>query len=152
MCCVYVLLFFVLCTICCQFLCIVRFWLPLRYSLTFIKKIQFYDVQIRTVLQHFFVSKYRIYLCDVYVPITNKLHIFIYYLSCSIINLANNKLYIAFLRTRLMESSTHWGLLSEYAINRKMDMKNARDEHNTTSPTLNKVKCLYLYNLSCYTC
>jgi hypothetical protein len=30
------LFFIVLCTLCCQFLCIVHFWLPLRYSLTFI--------------------------------------------------------------------------------------------------------------------
>jgi hypothetical protein len=34
LCCV--LLFFVLCILCCQFLWIVNFWLPLRYSLTFI--------------------------------------------------------------------------------------------------------------------
>ena len=33
---VFVLFFFVLCTLCCQFLCIVHFLLPLRYSLTFI--------------------------------------------------------------------------------------------------------------------
>ena len=32
----FVLSVFVLCTICCQFPCIVHFWLPLRYSLTFI--------------------------------------------------------------------------------------------------------------------
>ena len=31
-----VFVFFVLCTLCCQFLWIVHFWLPLRYSLTFI--------------------------------------------------------------------------------------------------------------------
>ena len=36
LCCVFVLFFFVLCTQCCQFLSIVRFCLPLRYSLTFI--------------------------------------------------------------------------------------------------------------------
>jgi hypothetical protein len=30
------LFFFVLCTLCCQFLWFVPFWLPLRYSLTFI--------------------------------------------------------------------------------------------------------------------
>jgi hypothetical protein len=30
------LFFFVLCTLCCQFLWIARFWWPLRYSLTFI--------------------------------------------------------------------------------------------------------------------
>jgi hypothetical protein len=30
------LLFFVLCALCCEFLWIVHFWLPLRYSLTFI--------------------------------------------------------------------------------------------------------------------
>ena len=34
--CVIVLFFFVLCTLYCQFLWIVHFWLPLRYSLTFI--------------------------------------------------------------------------------------------------------------------
>jgi len=33
---VFVLLFFVLYTLCCQFLWIIQFWLPLRYSLTFI--------------------------------------------------------------------------------------------------------------------
>ena len=32
LCCVFVLFFFVLCTICCQFLWIVHFWLPFRYS------------------------------------------------------------------------------------------------------------------------
>ena len=36
LCCVFVLFFFVLCTLCCQFLWIVNFYLPLRYSLTFI--------------------------------------------------------------------------------------------------------------------
>ena len=36
LCYVFVLFFFVLCTLCCQFLWIVHFWLPLRYSLTFI--------------------------------------------------------------------------------------------------------------------
>jgi len=35
-CCVFVLIFFVCCTLCCQFLWIVDLWLPLRYSLTFI--------------------------------------------------------------------------------------------------------------------
>jgi hypothetical protein len=33
---VFILFFFVLCTICCQFLLIVHFWLPLPRSLTFI--------------------------------------------------------------------------------------------------------------------
>jgi hypothetical protein len=32
-CCVIVLFFFVLCTLCCQFFWILRFWLPLRFSL-----------------------------------------------------------------------------------------------------------------------
>ena len=36
LCCVFVLFFFLLCTLCCQFLWIVHFWLPLLYSLTFI--------------------------------------------------------------------------------------------------------------------
>jgi len=36
LCCVLVLFFFDLCIICCQFLWIVQFWLPLLYSLTFI--------------------------------------------------------------------------------------------------------------------
>jgi len=36
LCCVFVLFVFVLCNQCCQFLWIVLFWLPLRYSLTFI--------------------------------------------------------------------------------------------------------------------
>jgi hypothetical protein len=36
LCCVFVLFFFVLCTLCFQFLWIVFFWLLLRYSLTFI--------------------------------------------------------------------------------------------------------------------
>jgi len=36
LCCVFVLFFFVLCTLCCQYICIVVFWLPLRYSLTLI--------------------------------------------------------------------------------------------------------------------
>ena len=36
--CVFVLFLFILCTLCCQFLWIVHFWFPLRYSLTFIYK------------------------------------------------------------------------------------------------------------------
>ena len=36
LCCVFVSFFFILCTLCCQILWIVLFWLPLRYSLTFI--------------------------------------------------------------------------------------------------------------------
>jgi hypothetical protein len=36
LCCVFVLFVFVLCVLCCQFLWIVHFVLPLRYSLTFI--------------------------------------------------------------------------------------------------------------------
>ena len=36
LCCVFVLCFFVLCTLCCQFLLIVHFWMPLLYSLKFI--------------------------------------------------------------------------------------------------------------------
>ena len=36
LCCVFALFFFVLCTLCWQFLWIVHFWLPLLYSLTFI--------------------------------------------------------------------------------------------------------------------
>ena len=39
LCFVFVLFFFVLCNLCCQFLWIVHFWLPLRYSLTFISHI-----------------------------------------------------------------------------------------------------------------
>jgi len=35
LCCVFVLFFFILCTLCCQCLWIVTFCLPLRYSLTF---------------------------------------------------------------------------------------------------------------------
>ena len=33
LCCVFVLFVFVLCTLCCKFLCIVHFWIPNRYSL-----------------------------------------------------------------------------------------------------------------------
>jgi hypothetical protein len=49
--CVFVLFLFVLCTLCCQFFCIVYFGLPLWYSLTFIKifvvKISIYtDIEI----------------------------------------------------------------------------------------------------------
>ena len=36
LCCVFALFFFFLCNICCQFLWIFHFWLPLRYSITFI--------------------------------------------------------------------------------------------------------------------
>jgi hypothetical protein len=36
LCCDFVVFFFILCVLCCQFLWIVNFWLPLRYSLTFI--------------------------------------------------------------------------------------------------------------------
>jgi hypothetical protein len=34
LCCVFVLFVFVLCTLCCQFLWIIRFWLTVQYSLT----------------------------------------------------------------------------------------------------------------------
>ena len=43
---VFVLDFFVLCTICCQFLLITHYWLPLRYSLTFICPIILYRVHL----------------------------------------------------------------------------------------------------------
>ena len=36
--CVFALCFFVLCTLCCQFIWIFHFWTPLQYSLTFIIK------------------------------------------------------------------------------------------------------------------
>ena len=36
-CCLFVLFFFVLCSLCCQFLWIVHLWLPLRYSLALIE-------------------------------------------------------------------------------------------------------------------
>jgi hypothetical protein len=39
LCFVFVLFFFVLRTLCCQFLWIVHFWFPIRYSLTFISHI-----------------------------------------------------------------------------------------------------------------
>jgi len=42
LCCVFVLFFFVLCTLCCQFLWISLFWLPLPYSLTFIYYVSMY--------------------------------------------------------------------------------------------------------------
>ena len=38
LCCVFALFVLVLCTLCCQFLCIVHSWLPFRYSLMFIYK------------------------------------------------------------------------------------------------------------------
>ena len=46
-CCVFALFVFVLCTLCCQVFWIVNWWLPLRYSLTFI---------------HIHIFKYRFYL------------------------------------------------------------------------------------------
>ena len=42
LCCVFVLFVFVLCTVCCQFLWIVDFLLPLRYYLTLIQRILFH--------------------------------------------------------------------------------------------------------------
>jgi hypothetical protein len=36
LCCIFALFFFVLCTLCYQFLWIVHLWFPLRYSITFI--------------------------------------------------------------------------------------------------------------------
>ena len=42
LCGVFALWVVVLCTLCCQFLCVVLFWLPLRYSLTFINPATFY--------------------------------------------------------------------------------------------------------------
>ena len=41
-CCVFALFVSVMCTLCCQFLWIVHFWLPLRYSLTFIYSINLF--------------------------------------------------------------------------------------------------------------
>ena len=38
LCCVFALFSFVSCTLCCEFLWLVHFWLPLRYSLTFIRQ------------------------------------------------------------------------------------------------------------------
>ena len=52
--CVFVLFFFVLCTLCCQILWIVLFWLPLRYSLTFI-----YDVELNI---HLTISSFTSYV------------------------------------------------------------------------------------------
>ena len=43
LCCVFALFFLVLCAMCCQFLWIVHFWLPLQYSLTFIYQITMSD-------------------------------------------------------------------------------------------------------------
>jgi hypothetical protein len=56
LCCVFALFFFVWYTLCCQFRYIVHFWLPLRYSLTFIcnamwNKIKRTDVWL---MKHFF--------------------------------------------------------------------------------------------------
>jgi len=60
LCCVFVLSFFVLCTLCYQFLWIVHFWLHLRYSLTFICII--YNLSTYFVFGDYiwFVSKYSI--------------------------------------------------------------------------------------------
>ena len=44
-CCVFALLFFVLCTLCCQFLWTVHFWLPIRSSLTFFFATSAYSCQ-----------------------------------------------------------------------------------------------------------
>ena len=50
LCCIYILFFFVLCNLCCQFFWIVLFWLPLRYSLSlFTQKTK--DRVIRTPLK-----------------------------------------------------------------------------------------------------
>jgi len=56
-----VVFFFVLCSLCCQFLWIVYFWLPLRYSLTFISGVakQFWNV---TSFQFCQIAFY----CDLY--------------------------------------------------------------------------------------
>ena len=37
LCCVFDLFFFVLCTLCCQFLWIIHFWMPLRHSISSIQ-------------------------------------------------------------------------------------------------------------------
>ena len=51
LCFVFVLFFFVLCTLCCQFLWIVHFWLPLRYSLTFISHIAVSHIHLELISQ-----------------------------------------------------------------------------------------------------
>ena len=55
LCFVFALLFFVLCTLCCQFLWIVYLWLPLRYSLTFICPVS---------CVHYVASFYELSICD----------------------------------------------------------------------------------------
>jgi hypothetical protein len=51
LCFVFVLFFFVLCNLCCQFLWIVHFWLPLRYSLTFISHIAVSHIHLELISQ-----------------------------------------------------------------------------------------------------
>ena len=59
LCWAFALFFFVLCTISCRFLWIVHFWLPLRYSLTFILK---YLIDSSSLLPFIFTrTQYRLY-------------------------------------------------------------------------------------------
>jgi hypothetical protein len=71
LCCVFVLFFFVLCNLCCQFLWIVHSLLPLRYSLTFISRIGKRHID--------WTSKYRLkvtrYGLDCVKPFINARHI-----------------------------------------------------------------------------
>ena len=50
LCCVIVLFFFAMCTLCCQFLWIVHFRLPVPYSLTFIYNTPFWGAGSRSLL------------------------------------------------------------------------------------------------------
>ena len=47
----FVSFFFVLCTLCCQFLWIVHIWLPLRYSLAFISHIVVSQIHLELISQ-----------------------------------------------------------------------------------------------------
>jgi len=61
LCCVFILFFFVLCTLCCQFLWIFHFWLPLRYSLKFIficACLNLHVTMIHAIFDIFFVVVY----------------------------------------------------------------------------------------------
>jgi len=63
LCCVFLLFFFVLCTLCCQFLWMIHFWLLLRHSLTCISNIFFSKLKVWYIPGLELCGMFRIAVC-----------------------------------------------------------------------------------------
>ena len=86
-CCVFVLFFFALCTLCCHFLWIVHFWLPLQYSLTFMFKSRFQCV---SLISTCFLPWYGL-LVYVDLPKDEEYRIYVSHFKINLCILTNNK-------------------------------------------------------------